>query len=105
MELEKNKIKINKRIFEHEKVQLLFRRAGWLSDLCSRQLGVETRYSKLGRVGRIKEIGLKETVYTLTSHTVVLEPAALAPPGSLVEFQSLRPHPRLTESELHVYTN
>lgn len=57
-----NKIKINKRMFEHEKVRLTFRKIGWLSDLCSRQLGVGTRYSKLEKEGRIEEIGLKEIV-------------------------------------------
>lgn len=60
-----SKTKINKRIFEHEKVQLPVRRVGWLSDLYSRQLRVRTRCPGPGREGRIEEVCLEKIVYTL----------------------------------------
>lgn len=59
-----SKTKINKRIFEHAKVQLPFRRVGQLSDLCSRQLRVGTRCPGPGREGRIEDVCLEEVVYT-----------------------------------------
>lgn len=54
---------------------------------------------------RIEEVGLKEIAHTFTSHVVVLGTAALALPGSLVEFQSAGPHIRPTASESHEYTH
>lgn len=36
---------------------------------------------------------------TIAPQSVVLGPAALIPPGNLIQMRNLRPHPKPTESE------